>query len=144
MIGVYGLIGIGQRLRLDPLRGVDDKKRPLDRLHGAADLIPEIHVPRSVYQVQDVCLTVRCRILDANRVGLDRDAAFALNVHGVEDLLLHVPLRHRARHLNEPVGKRRLPVVDMGDDREIADMRQVSHCRDMRQAASVGKTRLRW
>jgi hypothetical protein len=50
---------------------------------------------------------------------LDRDAALALNVHVVKELLLQVALRHRLRHLQETVRERRLPVVDVRNNTEV-------------------------
>ena len=52
---------------------------------------------------------------------LDGDAALALEVHGVEDLRLHLARLQRAGHLEEAVGQRRLAVVDVRDDGEVAD-----------------------
>ena len=52
---------------------------------------------------------------------LDGDAALALQVHGVEHLLHHFALRQRAGDLQQAVGQRRLAVVDVRNDREIAD-----------------------
>ncbi len=42
--------------------------------------------------------------------------------HVVQQLLLHLPLLHRARGFQQPIGQRALAVVDMGDDAEIADV----------------------
>ncbi len=125
------LIDIGQRLCLDPLRRVDDQKRSLDRLHRAAHLIGEIHMPGRVDQVQDIGLAILRRILDPHGVGLDRDAPLALDIHRVEHLFLHVPFRHGPGQLDQPVGQGGFPVVDMRHDREIADMCKVGHGEDM-------------
>ncbi len=54
-------------------------------------------------------------------MGLDGDAALALEVHGVEDLRLHLARLQRAGDLEEAVCERRLAVVDVRDDREVAD-----------------------
>ena len=129
VVGVDGLIDIGQRLRLDPLGAVHHQQRAFDRAHGAGDLIGEIHMARRVDQVEHVGLTVLCAVFDAHGVGLDRDAALALDIHGVEQLFLHVPVGHRIGGLNEPVGKGGFPVVDMGDDGEIADLGELCHAR---------------
>ena len=59
---------------------------------------------------------------DANRVRLDGDAALALDVHRVEQLGLHVALLHRVGELEDAVRDRRLAVVDVRNDREVADM----------------------
>ena len=52
---------------------------------------------------------------------LDGDAALALQVHRVQHLRLHLARRQRAGELQQTVGERALPMVDMGDDREISD-----------------------
>ena len=63
--------------------------------------------------------------LDPHVLGLDGDAPLALEVHRVEVLLLHVARLDRARDLEDAIGQRRLAVIDVGDDREVADARQV-------------------
>ena len=77
---------------------------------------------RRVDEVELVLLPVAGLVMKPHRLRLDRDAALALDVHAVEHLILHLALRERARALDEPVGDRRLAVVDMRDDREIADI----------------------
>ena len=54
-------------------------------------------------------------------VQLDGDAALALEVHRVEQLVAHLALLHRAGGLDEPVGQRGFAVIDVGDDAEVAD-----------------------
>ena len=54
-------------------------------------------------------------------LGLDRDAPLALEVHRVEVLGPHVAGVDGAGQLEDAVGERRLPVVDVGDDAEVAD-----------------------
>ena len=39
----------------------------------------------------------------------------------------HLPFGERAGPLDQPVGERRFPVIDMGDDREIADVFEGRH-----------------
>ena len=55
-------------------------------------------------------------------MGLDGDAPLALEVHRVEDLRLHLARLQRAGDLEKAVGERRLAVVDVGDDGEVADV----------------------
>ena len=59
---------------------------------------------------------------------LDRDAALALEVHRVEHLRFHLARLQRAGDLEEAVGERRLAVVDVRDDREVADEALVHGC----------------
>jgi hypothetical protein len=86
-------------------------------------------VARRVHQVELVGLAVLVAVVEAHGLRLDGDAALALDVHGIEDLLLHLPVRDVAAQLDEPVGQRRLAVVDVSDDREIADEAGVRHAR---------------
>ncbi len=58
-------------------------------------------------------------------MALDGDAALALDIHGVEQLSLHVALGHGARELEDAVGQRGLAVVDVRDDGEVADVRGI-------------------
>ena len=109
-------VRVCQRLRLDPLRGVDEEQRPLAGLERARDLVAEVDVARSVDQVQEVVAPA-----NADRLGLDRDPALALQLHGVEKLLAHLALGDGAGQLEDAIGERRLAVVDVRDDREVAD-----------------------
>ena len=109
-------VGVCERLGLDSLRRVDDEQRAFAGLQRAGDLVREVHVPGRVDQVQLVTLPE-----DAHRLRLDRDPPLPLELHRVEQLLLHVPVRDRVCHLKDAIGERRLAMVDVRDDREVAD-----------------------
>jgi hypothetical protein len=79
-------------------------------------------VSRRVDEIQLVELAVFRFVVEADRLGLDGDAALALDVHGIEHLLLHLPGREAAAELDQAVRQCRLAVVDMGNDRKIADV----------------------
>jgi hypothetical protein len=53
---------------------------------------------------------------------LDRDPAFPLDIHPVQVLSTHEPLLDDTRRLQHAVGEGRLPVVDVRDDAEVADL----------------------
>ena len=57
----------------------------------------------------------------ANVLGLNGDATLSLEIHGIEILSLHVARLNRACHLEDAVGEGRLAMVNVGNDREIAD-----------------------
>ena len=76
---------------------------------------------RRVDQVEHVLLSIRRRVVHPGGLKLDRDPPFALQFHVVEELLLHVPVGHRARVLQQTISQRRLAVVDVGNDAEVAD-----------------------
>ena len=59
----------------------------------------------------------------ADRLALDGDASLTLDIHRVEDLVLEVACADDPTALDEPVGQRRFTMVDVGDNREIADLR---------------------
>ena len=61
------------------------------------------------------------RVRESHRLRLDGDAALAFEVELVEHLVLHVAQRHGPGRLEQPVGKRRLAVIDVRDDAEVAD-----------------------
>ena len=109
-------VGVRERLRLDALRGVDEQERALAGLKRARDLVREVDVPGGVDQVQLVASPE-----DAHRLRLDRDPALAFELHRVEDLLAHLPLGDRVGQLEDAIGERRLAMVDVRDDREVAD-----------------------
>ena len=118
---------VGESLRLHSLGGVDHQDRALAGGQAARDLVGEVHVARSVDEVELVLLAVVRLVVDPHGLGLDGDAALALQVHAVEHLLAHLPLGDRVGDLKDAVGQRRLAVVDVGDDGEIADMLEARH-----------------
>ena len=125
--GVHGQVGVGERLRLHALRRVDHEQRAVARGQRARHLVGEVHVPGRVDQVQLVGLAVLGLVEDAHGLSLDRDAALALELHRVEHLGTHRARVDGVRQLQDAVGQRRLPMIDMGDDREVPDMRLVGH-----------------
>ena len=121
-VRVHGETRIGDRLGLDALRGVHDKNRALAGGQRARDLVGEVDVARGVDEIELVGLAVICVIHHAHGVALDRDAALALDVHGVEQLRLHAPLVNGTRELEDSVRDGGLAMVDVGDDGEVPDV----------------------
>jgi hypothetical protein len=58
---------------------------------------------------------------------LDRDAAFAFQVHRVEELRPHLAGIDSAGELEDPVGERALPVVDVAHHGEGAETLELAH-----------------
>ena len=114
-------VGVGEGLRLHALGGVHHQQRAFAGLQAARNFVGKIDVAGGVDEVQLVHLAVVGAIVEAHRVGFDGDAALALQVHGIEDLLHHFALRERAGDFQQPVRKRGLAVVDMRNDGEIPD-----------------------
>ena len=112
-------VGVGERLRLDALRGVDQQQRALAGGERPRHLVAEVHVAGRVDQVEDVALAGLRRVVQTDGMGLDGDAALTLEIHGVEDLGFHLAGLERAGELQKAICQGRLAVVDVGDDREI-------------------------
>ena len=117
----HGEMDVRQRLRLDALGRIDHEDRALAGLQAVADLIGEVHVTGRVDEVEPVDEAVVRGVLEPGGAGLDRDALLALEVHRIEDLARHLPGIDRVGHLQQPVREGRLAVVDVGDDREVAE-----------------------
>ena len=128
-IGIDRLIDIGERLRFHALARIDHQQRALAGGQTARDFIGEVHMAGRVHQVEDVGLAVLRLVFEADGLRLDGDAALALDIHGIEHLVLHLARGEPAGDLDQPVGKRRFAMVDMGDDGKIADMGKVGHGR---------------
>ena len=77
-------------------------------------------MPGRIDEIEFVALPVVGEVVERDGVHFNRNAAFAFEVHRVEQLLFHLALRDRSRHLEQTVGQRRLTVIDVGDDTEIA------------------------
>ena len=120
-VSVHGHHGIGDRLSLNALRGVNHEHRAFARRKASAHFIGEVDVAWGVDKVELVLLTIVGGIGDAHGLAFDGDTTLALDIHGIEQLLFHVALGYRAGKLENAVGKRRLAMVDMGDDAEIAN-----------------------
>ena len=120
-------IRVGKRLRLHALRGVHNEHRALARGERAGDLVVEVHMARRVDKIERIRLAVLGFVRQSDGARLDGDAALALEIHVVEDLLGHFAFFHRAAQLNEPVGQRGFAVVDVRDDGKIPDMALVDH-----------------
>ena len=115
-------IGVGEGLGFHALGGVHHQHRALTGGEGAGDLIVEVHVARGVDEVQGMALPVAGLIIEAHGAGLDGDASLALEIHVIEDLILHDALLHRAALFDQAVGECGLAVVDMGNNGEIPDV----------------------
>ncbi len=125
-------VEVRESLRLDALRGVDEQDRALARGERARHLVGEVDVPGGVDHVEGEGLRLLARAelpRHPDGLALDRDAALALDVHAVEVLRAHVAVGDDAGDLQHAVGERRLAVVDVRDDAEVAKERRVGRGR---------------
>ncbi len=114
-------IGVGQRLRFDALRRVDQQHGAFARRKRPGHFVGKVDMARRIDEVEDVGLPVSGRVVEAHRVRLDGNTAFTLEIHRIQHLRFHLARLERAGELEKTIGKRRFPVIDVGDDGEISD-----------------------
>ncbi len=77
---------------------------------------------RSVDEVQNIGLAVFGFVVEPDTLGFDRNPSFALDIHVVEVLGFHLARGHGSGLFEQPIGERRLAVINMRDDAEIPDI----------------------
>ena len=77
---------------------------------------------RRIDEVQLIGLAVGSFIIKSYGLRFNGNAAFALNIHIIENLFGHFARRKPTGHLNQPVGQGRFPMVNMRNDGKIADV----------------------
>ena len=113
------------RLRHRPLDGVHQQQAAVGHVQHALDLAAEVGVAG---RVDDVDLDAA--IHDRRVLGQDRDAALALQVVRVHDQLADLlVLAEDVALLEQAVHQRRLAMVDVRDDRHVADVLTHVACR---------------
>ena len=103
---VHRQVRVGERLRLHTLGGIDEQQRALAGSQRAGHLVREVDVAGRVDQVEDVLVSVPGLVVQPDRMGLDRDAALALEIHRVEHLRFHLAGLERPGELEKTIRKR--------------------------------------
>ena len=134
---------IGDGLRLDALARVNDQQGAFAGGKRAGDFVGKIDVAGSVDQIELVFVSVLGRVMQANALGLDGDAALAFQVHRVQDLRAHFALAERTCKLEQAVGQRRLAVVNMRDDAKITDEAWIHQLARRRKTYCAGEILLK-
>jgi hypothetical protein len=76
-------------------------------------------------------------------MGLDRNSALALKVHGIEQLVLLLALVNRAGTLKQSIRQRRLAMIDVRNDAEVASKLDSHEGRTMRVRGEAVNDRTR-
>ncbi|MNM57247.1 hypothetical protein D3C81_684440 [compost metagenome] len=137
-----GRVAVGNRLSFNTLTGIDHQQRAFTSRQRAADFVGEVNVAGGVNEVQLVVDTIFGFVIQSNAVSLDGDPALTLKVHGIQYLGFHFTLGQAAAHLDEAIGQRRLAMVNVGDDGEIADMTQITHGSTLKKAAGIARRKI--
>src|SRR5262249_38325554 len=89
------------------------------------DFVVEVDVTGRVDELELVVLAVVRAVTKANGLGLDRDAALALELELVEELADLLAFADGARHVEDAIGERGFSVIDVRDDRKIPDAARI-------------------
>ena len=116
-----GQIEVADGLSLNALGRVDHEQGALAGRDAAAHLVAEVYVARGVNQV-DAKLLGPALVVHLDGVALDGDAALALQIHVVEELVHLLARRHALGYVEQAVGQGALTVVDVGDDAEVPNV----------------------
>ena len=81
-------------------------------------------MPGGINEVQLIGLSVLGLVMEGDTLGLDGDAPFTLQVHGVQHLGLHFPIRKPTAVLDETIRQGRFSMVNVGNDGKIANVTQ--------------------
>ena len=110
-------------LRQRTLGGVDQQQHPVDHGQPALDFAAEIRVPGCIDHVDDGDAAIRVMAVHGGVFGQDRDALFPLQVAAVQHSLSGLAaLVQRAGLPQHGVDQRRLTVVDVGDNGDVAEI----------------------
>ena len=112
-------IKVGDCLSLDTLGRIDYEQRSLAGCDGARHLVREVHVARSVDKVKSVLLSIVV-VIHLDSVALDGDTLLLLQIHRIEDLILHITGCQRVCNLEHSVCESTLAVVDMGYNTKVS------------------------
>ncbi len=117
-----------------PLGGVDQQQHPVDHGQPTLYLAAEVGVAGGVDDVE-----LDAVVVDGGVLGEDRDPLLALEVHRVHHPVGDVlALAESARLPQHRVDQGRLAVVDVGDDRDVAEVFSESHRGGQWYGAGVG------
>ena len=82
----------------DALGGIDKQNGAFTRLERTGDFVRKVHVAGRVDHLHDDLLACRCPRLrhprQAHVLRLNSNAAFALDIHVIEELVTHIALRN--------------------------------------------------
>ena len=80
-----------------------------------------------VDEVEEVFVSFGIQVGHGDGMTLYRNTPLTLQIHGIEQLFLHLSLDHRLRAFEQPIGQSCLAVIDMSDDAEIPNPFDVHH-----------------
>ena len=121
-------IDIRQCLCLNALCRIHHQNGAVAGRQRTADLIIEIHMARSIDEVENVFLSVLCFIYGTHGLCLDGNATLSLQVHIVQNLCLHLSAGEQTGLLNDTVRQGGFAVIYVCHNTKIADFALIYYC----------------
>ena len=84
---------------------------------------------RRINEVQLVSMPIMGFIGGSHRMSFYGNPPLTFKIHIVQDLITSFSCRHRTSQLQETIGKGGFTVIDMGDDRKVANTGKIVHCK---------------
>ena len=109
------------------MAGIDDDQGSFAGGEAARHLVAEVDVARGVDEIEQVRVAVVSFVDHRAGLGLDRDTAFAFDIHAVEHLLAHLTLRQGPGELDQAVGEGRFAVIDVCNNTEVSNEIGIVH-----------------
>jgi len=75
-----------------------------------------------VDHVELVLVAIIRIVIQRHALGFNRDATFTLNIHGIENLILHFTFTETTAYLDKTISQSRFAMVNMGNNRKISDI----------------------
>ena len=121
-IVVQGQIHIGQGLGFNALGSVNYQQCALAGRQSTGHLIGKVHVTGGIDKVQHIFLAIAGLVHAAHSLSLDSNTTLTLQIHGVQNLLLHFPFAQCTGIFYQSVSQRRFAMIYMGNNRKVADI----------------------
>ena len=135
-----GHVKVGDGLRLHALRSIHNEQCALAGGDGARHLVGEVHVSRSVNQVQDILLAL-VHILHLDGMALDGDTSLLFQIHIIQHLSFGY--LDGIGELQQAVGQSRFAMIDMGYDTKVTYILFHSFLKFLECKDSVSWTKIR-
>ncbi|KAI6767776.1 hypothetical protein HG530_005785 [Fusarium avenaceum] len=110
---------VGHCLRLNTLRRINQKQRTTAAGIRSRNFGSEIHMAGCIDKMQQIVLAL-VLVDHGTRLRLDGNTTFALNIELVENLLIRIASRYRARIFQQSIAQGAFPMVDMRHDTKVA------------------------
>ncbi len=110
-------------MRHRAFNGIDQQQHAVDHAQHAFDFAAEIGMARCIDDIDAPALPADCRVL-----GQNRNAAFALEIIRIHRAFIELhALTERLRSFKQLIHQRRLAMIHMRNNGDIAQARNVGH-----------------